>query len=100
MKNLNYWNATKENNKSVNGNNSYKRKHYLQEYEIEATLEGSKRQKTEFWCESKSEREKKSFPESNFKERTCTYSFLICIYFSTFFRNSKEKPLLTIQILP
>ena len=37
-----------EENKSVNGNNSYKRKHYLQEYEIEATLEGSKRQKTEF----------------------------------------------------
>ena len=24
---------------------------FLQEYEIEATLEGSKRQKTEFWCD-------------------------------------------------
>ena len=36
-----------EENKSVTGNNSYKRKHYLQDYEIEATLEASKRQKTE-----------------------------------------------------
>ena len=36
-----------EENKTVKGNNSYKRKHYLQDYEIEATLESSKRQKTE-----------------------------------------------------
>jgi hypothetical protein len=36
-----------EENKSVNGNSSYKRKHYLQDSEIEATLDALKRQKTE-----------------------------------------------------